>query len=86
MSRLVIDVSGEQHQQIKALAALQGKTIKDFILEKIFTDKGEPDEQTAWKELEKLLLTRIENAKQASLPEKTFEEITTEVLREEGPL
>ena len=36
MSRISIDISEEQHKKIKILAALQHKTIKDFILENIF--------------------------------------------------
>lgn len=31
--RLSVDVSAEEHHQIKAYAALQGKTIRDFVLE-----------------------------------------------------
>ena len=46
MSRLVIDVSSEQHQKIKALASLQGKSIKDYVLDKILTD-----EESAMEEL-----------------------------------
>lgn len=30
MSRLTIDLSDQQHQSLKALAALQGKTIKQI--------------------------------------------------------
>ena len=52
MSRLVIDVSGKQHQQIKSMAALKGQSIKEFVLDRIFID----DEQDAWNELENILL------------------------------
>ena len=31
MTRLTIDISGEEKQQIKALAALRGKTLKDYV-------------------------------------------------------
>ncbi len=79
MSRLVIDVSGEQHQQIKALAALQGKTIKALILDKLFTDKD--DEQKAWEELEILLASRVEKAEQAGNSTKTFEQLTEEIIK-----
>ncbi|EOV8088369.1 hypothetical protein ABN078_03465 [Providencia huaxiensis] len=33
MSRLTIDITEQQHQSLKALAALQGKTIKQYTLE-----------------------------------------------------
>jgi uncharacterized protein (DUF1778 family) len=34
MSRISIDVTNAQHQKLKALAALQGKSIKEFVLER----------------------------------------------------
>jgi uncharacterized protein (DUF1778 family) len=34
MSRISIDVSPEDHQRLKAFAALRGQTIKDYILER----------------------------------------------------
>lgn len=76
MSRLVIDVTGEQHQQIKAMA-LQGTTIKDLILDKLFVD----DEQAAWDELENLLAARIEAAENGNVSTKTFDQITEEVIQ-----
>lgn len=78
MSRLSIEVSKEQHKKIKALAALQGKSIKDFILDKLFIHDSE-DETVAMFELEALLLSRIKDAKASS---KTVEQIRDEVLRE----
>ena len=36
MSRLTIDISDQQHQNLKALAALQGKTIRQYTLERLF--------------------------------------------------
>nr|WP_312609110.1 hypothetical protein [Agrobacterium pusense] len=36
MSRLTIDITDQQHQSLKALAALQGKTIKQYVLERLF--------------------------------------------------
>jgi len=36
MSRLTIDMSAQQHQSLKAFAALQGKTIKQYALERLF--------------------------------------------------
>ncbi len=34
MTRLSIDVTPEQHQRLKAIAALHGQTLKDYILER----------------------------------------------------
>lgn len=78
MSRLSIEVSKEQHKKIKALAALQGKSIKDFILDKLFIHDSE-DKTVAISELEAVLLSRIKDAKASS---KTVEQIRDEVLRE----
>lgn len=36
MSRLTIDVSDQQHQALKALAALEGQSIKQYTLERLF--------------------------------------------------
>lgn len=76
MNRLIIDVTGTQHQHIKAMAALQGKTIKDFVLEKIFAD----DEEKAMDELFDMLLARMEDNKKKGAPQKTFDQVTKEIL------
>lgn len=80
MSRLSIEISSEQHQKIKALAALQGKSIKDYILNELFSAENE-QEQAALSELEKLLLTRIEQAENSPVSSKTIQQITDGVLR-----
>ena len=36
MSRLTIDITDQQHQRLKALAALEGKTIKQYAIERLF--------------------------------------------------
>ena len=79
MSRLSIEVSSEQHQKIKALAALQGQSIKDFILNKLFIANSE-NEQAAMEELEELLLSRINQAKDSPASSKTIQQITDGVL------
>ena len=80
MSRLSIEVSSEQHQKIKALAALKGQSIKDFILNKLFTVNGD-SEESAMEELEELLLSRINQAKDSQVSSKTIQQITDNVLR-----
>lgn len=77
MSRLIIDVSGEQHQKIKTLAALQGKTMRDYVLDRLFP-KGESQ---SWEELKELLLARIEEAENSPAADKTFEQLTQEIIR-----
>ena len=38
MNRLSIDLSSEQHKKIKVLASLSGKTIREYVLERLFPD------------------------------------------------
>ncbi|MBF1236753.1 MAG: antitoxin, partial [Lautropia mirabilis] len=49
MSRLTIDITEQQHQSLKAMAALQGKTIKQYALERLFP--GAADADQAWQAL-----------------------------------
>ena len=49
--RLIIDVRPEEHAQIKALASLQGKTIKTYVLEKVLQKDPLPAPQNPWAEL-----------------------------------
>ena len=75
MSRLSIELSPDQHKHIKALALLQGKSIKDFILDKVFS--GTNTEKDAWNELEEIISSRIENTELSS---KSIDQISKEVI------
>lgn len=60
MSRISIDVSPEEHRKLKAIAALKGKSMKDYLLEgKI--DRGADDHEKVLVELEALLDARLEH-------------------------
>jgi uncharacterized protein (DUF1778 family) len=78
--RLSIEVTPEQHQRLKAAAALQGKSIKDYVLEKACPDIHE---QTALDQLEAFLVPRIESAKAGRLSTKTVGEIFEQVKKEQ---
>lgn len=84
MSRLVIDVSGEQHQKIKAMAVLQGKTVKDYVLGKLFPEEGASEDQS-WMELTELLMKRIESAENNPPSKKTFDQLTQEIINKKKP-
>ncbi len=43
MARLSIEVTADQHQAIKVMAAMQGMKIKDFILQNILPKKDTKD-------------------------------------------
>ncbi|MDP4779370.1 MAG: hypothetical protein NWS16_03965 [Akkermansiaceae bacterium] len=60
MSRISIDVSPEEHRKLKAIAALKGKSMKDYLLEGKF-DAGADDQEKALVELEALLDARLEH-------------------------
>ena len=82
MSRIVLDVSGEEHQKIKTLAALQGKSIKDYVLEKVFSDND--DENKAMTTLQHLLSERIKNAEQKGNTGKSFTQIAQETIQKQA--
>ncbi len=78
MSRLTIDITNQQHQSLKALAALQGKTIKQYALERLFP--GDADANQAWEELRTLLGTRIYEGLVGNVSAKSISEILDEEL------
>ncbi|MGH8145044.1 MAG: antitoxin [Rhodanobacteraceae bacterium] len=77
MSRLTIDITDQQHQNLKALAALQGKTIKQYTLERLFPGTGGDQ---AWQELKTLLRTRIHAGLAGEISAKSLHEILDEEL------
>jgi hypothetical protein len=80
VSRLTIDITDQQHQSLKALAALQGKTIKQYALERLFP--GDADADLAWQELKKLLGNRINNGLEGKVSTKSIGDILDDELSE----
>ena len=78
MSRLTIDVTDQQHQTLKALAALEGKTIKQYAIEKLFPPHA--DEEQALAELKALLRQRIAEAERGEVDQRSFAEIAAAAL------
>jgi hypothetical protein len=83
MSRLTIDITEQQHKSLKAMAALQGKTIKEYALERLFP--APTGEEQAWADLKVLVEQRIAESSAGALSSKTFDEIVDEELRAGGP-
>lgn len=79
MSRLTIDVTAQQHQALKAMAALEGKSIKQFTLERLFP--VEPSERPAMDEIRALLAERVAQAQRAEVVEGSISEIAARALR-----
>ncbi len=80
MSRLTIDITDQQHKSLKALAALQGKTIKQYALERLFP--GDADAERAWEELKTLMNMRVNEGLAGRLSTKTVGEILDEEISE----
>jgi uncharacterized protein (DUF1778 family) len=84
MRRLSIEITSEQHQRLKAVAALCGKSIKDYVLERVlpaFSEKAKQSDAQALHELEEFLRPRIEAAERGELSTKSVEQIFNEVLQ-----
>ncbi len=80
MSRLSIEISSKQHQHIKALAAMEGISIKEFVMDKLFAN--EDDEKQSWQKLQQFLTSRLEEAENGDISERSLAEITDAVLDE----
>ncbi|NGM46798.1 antitoxin [Rhodobacter sp. SGA-6-6] len=78
MSRLTIDMTEQQHQSLKALAALEGKTIKQYAIERLFP--GDEDADRAWQDLRDLLKTRVQNGLAGKVTSKGIADLLGEDL------
>jgi hypothetical protein len=81
MSRISIDVTDGEHKKLKAMAALRGKSIKDYVLEHTLgTDKSD---NAALRELEELLDGRIRAARAGAVSQRTATAVFAETTRRE---
>lgn len=65
MPRLSIDISPQHHQQLKAMAALRGLSIKDYVLGRALVDMPDPatmSDAEALQALKELLAPRLSEA------------------------
>ena len=82
MGRLTIDVTDQQHQSLKAMAAIQGKTIKQYAIEKLFPKAS--DEQAALQELKALLAQRLAQSTHGDVTDQSFTQIAEDLMRAGG--
>lgn len=71
MPRLSIDITPEEHQKLKAIAALKGQSIKEFVLKRTLGDAPTLDamsEEEAFSALAEFLKPRIDQARRGSCP------------------
>jgi uncharacterized protein (DUF1778 family) len=88
MSRLSIEITPDQHQRLKAIAALSGMTIKEYVLERVLPpvpEQEELSEEEALHQLETLLKPRIASAKRGDVVNVSVEQIFADVRREPKP-
>ena len=78
MSRLTIEISSQEHKQIKTMAAMSGQSIKDYVMGRLFS--ANQDEEEAWQELKSFLMNRIEKSQTEETSSKTLTDITNEVI------
>jgi Antitoxin ParD len=78
MSRLTIDISDQQHKSLKAVAALEGKSIKQYALERLFPAKDDLDED--WEEFKAFIGKRVDDALASEPVNRTVTDIFNEEL------
>ncbi|MEX0281989.1 MAG: antitoxin [Arenibacterium sp.] len=87
MPRLSIDITLEEHQKLKAIAALKGQSIKDYVLARTLGDAPNLEgmsEDDAFKALSEFLQPRIKQARSGELSDKSFEDIKREARAQAG--
>lgn len=82
MSRLSIELTPEQHQQVKALAAISGSSIRNYVLDRLLPSS---DEEVALQELETLLDQRLKAAEAGAISQRTVQDIFQDVYHEMKP-
>ncbi len=83
MPRLSIDISPEQHQKLKAIAALKGQSIKEYVLEQSLSDAPEISDQTeadALAKLEEFLFSRKKEAQSGDVVKTSAQNIFSDTL------
>jgi uncharacterized protein (DUF1778 family) len=85
MSRLSIEITPEQHQHLKVCAALAGKSIKKYVIERALDPLPETDtlsDEKALAALETFLKSRIESAERGDVVNKSVRQIFHDVRQE----
>jgi len=81
MPRLSIDITPEEHQKLKAIAALKGESIKDYVLKRTLGDAlalDDMSEDEAVAALADFLKLRIEQARRGAFSTKLMADIRRE--------
>ncbi len=73
MSRLSIDLTDDQHKRLKAIATLEGKTMKQFAVERLLPAQDGLDED--WERIKEFINERIDSGNAGDISTRTFDEI-----------
>lgn len=87
MPRLSIDITQEEHQKLKAIAALKGQSIKEYVLKRTLGEAPALDgmsEEEAFSALADFLKPRIEQARRGELSTKSIADIRREAREQAG--
>lgn len=85
MPGLSIDITPEEHQKLKAIAALKGESIKDFVLKRTLGDAlDDMSEAEAVAALADFLKPRIEQARRGEFSKKSLADIRREAHQQAG--
>ena len=87
MPRLSIDITPEEHQKLKAIAALKGQSIKDYVLSRTLREAPAIEgmsEDEAFVALADFLQPRIEQAHQGEVSTKSLGDIRREERKQAG--
>lgn len=85
MSRLSSEITPKQHQRLKAIAALNGKSIKEYVLERALPSDADMEslsEEEALQKLEDFLKPRIKAAEKGKTSSRSVQQIFKDVRRE----
>ena len=88
MPKLSIDITPEEHRKLKAIAALKGQSIKDYVLNRTLGDAPalhDMDEDEAVSALADHLRPRIEQARRGELSTKSLAGVRCEAREQAGP-
>lgn len=87
MPRLSIDITPEEHRKLKAIAALNGESIKDYVMKRALRDAPHLDdmnEDEAVAALSEFLEPRIEQARRGEFSTKSLSDIRRDARKQAG--
>lgn len=82
MNRLTIEITEQQSEALKAIAAQQGKTVERYVLDRLFGSDEAPC--PAWQDLRDLLRARVESGLAGKVSSKRVGDLLEEELARVG--